>query len=183
MKVFWAVLLLTAGSAGALPGEARIADLQVIQEGAQIKASFQLVDAFGPDFLERIQSGLPTELVYRIRLEKARRWWFDNTIERSALQVVVMYNAVTREYLVNFKHEGRLIDSRVVQEVEELERTMTIFHALPVFNFQDSPPTGRLTLGVRAELGSRNILLLIPTKIHTEWAESGRFRAAAPESP
>ena len=30
-------------------------------------------------------------------------------------------------------------------------------------------------LRVRAELGSRNLLLLIPTTIHTEWVESERF--------
>lgn len=152
-----------------------ISDLLISRQGNELLFSFQLVDAFDEATLERIQSGLPTSFDYDVKLDRLRRWWFNNTVSKSELQVIAMYNAITREYLVNYKLDGRLIESRVVKNEAELERAMTEFHALALLEIPDVP--GRLVARVRVELGSRTILGFIPTKSHTEWAESERFRA------
>ena len=161
-------LLLSAGSAAAL--EARIGDVTVSREASQLQVSFQLLDAFDQEVLDRIQSGLPTGFTYDIKLERLRKWWFDPALERSRVEVLAMYNAVTREYLVNLKQDGKLIDSRVVKNEDELRETMTIFHQLPFCTMPDV--RGRLVVRLRARLGSRTILALFPTTIHTAWAES-----------
>lgn len=167
-------LLLTLLLAAQAP-EPRISDLLLSRQGDELLLSFRLENAFDDEILERIQSGLPTSLNYDVKLERLRRWWFNNTIHKSELQVVAMYNAITREYLINFKLDGRLIESRVVKSEAELERAMTEFHALPLLEIPDV--AGRLVIRVRVELGSKNVLGFIPTTRHTEWAETERFRA------
>ncbi|HEX2465630.1 MAG TPA: hypothetical protein VHR17_13490, partial [Thermoanaerobaculia bacterium] len=107
-------------------------------------------------------------------------WWFDRVFERSTLQVVAMYNAVTREYLVNYKLDGRLIESRVVNDLEALKRAMTLIHSLPAFEIQEELPPGRMQLTVRAALGSKTFLFLFPNRIDTNWARSWLDEPAPP---
>jgi hypothetical protein len=168
---------LLAGRAIATP--AQIEDLMVEREGERILVSFKLVDAFDESFLERIESGLPTGFSYQVKLERLRKYWWDNRIHRSELEVIAMYNALTREYLVNFKQDGRLIDSQVKKTRAELERAMTQLHALPFYTV-DQPRSGRWVVRVRAELGSKTILLLFPTTRHTDWADSEVFTGRGP---
>lgn len=147
-----------------------IVDLMVDRDGERLLVSFQLVGGFDDTVRRKIESGLPTGFIYQIRLERVRRWWLNGTIENAQLEVFAMYNAITREYLVNFKQNGNLIDSRTVKSLEEAENAMSIVHALPVFEV-DEMPDARMVLRVRAVLGSRNFLGLFPTTISTDWAE------------
>ena len=93
------------------------------------------------------------------------------------LQVIAMYNAVTREYLINFKQDGKLIDSRIARTREELEQAMTRFDKLTVFHVDDVKPNPRrrALVRARAELGSKTMLLIIPTRIETDWVKSEKF--------
>jgi hypothetical protein len=170
-KAIVQLLLLLAVAANA-EQEPRIEDLHVTRQNGRILVSFQLKDALDEDMLERVQSGLPTELDFTLRLEHPRVWWFDRVFERTTLQVVAMYNAVTREYLVNYKLDGRLIESRVVTDQDELERAMTLIHSLPAFELKEELPPPRLQLTVRAQLGSKPFLFLFPNQIDTGWARS-----------
>jgi hypothetical protein len=168
-KVPALVLLLLVAPAGAEP---RIEDLSVARENGRVLVSFTLLDALDQEMLDRVQSGLPTELAFTLRLEHPRVWWFDNVFERSTLQVVAMYNAVTREYLVNYKLDGRLIESRVINDLDGLKRAMTLINSLPAFEIHEELPPGRMQLTVRAALGSKTFLFLFPNRIDTNWARS-----------
>ena len=173
------LLLLQAGPA--LAQEPHIEGLHVTRQNQRILVSFELKDALGAEMLERVQSGLPTELAFTLRLERPRLFWFDRVFDRSTLQVVAMYNAVTREYLVNYKLDGRLIESRVVTDLAALERAMTLIHSLPAFEvMEEESPVSRLQLTVRADLGSKPFLFLFPNRVDTGWA---RFWLNEPFAP
>lgn len=176
-RVCVASTLLLATIARAEP--ARIDDLLVEREENQLLVSFELINAFDADFLERVTSGLPTGFRYQIKLERLRRYWLNPSLHKSELEVIAMYNAITREYLVNYKQDGRLIDSRTVKSPEELSQAMTLLHALPFF-VVERPREGRLVVRVRAELGPKTILLLIPTTRQTPWAASETFSGLEP---
>jgi hypothetical protein len=169
-KAFAPLLLLLVPRAAAQ--EPRIENLSVARQNGRILVSFELLEALDDEMIDRVESGLPTELMYTLRLEHPRVWWFDNVFERATLQVVAMYNAVTREYLVNYKLDGRLIESRVVNDLEELKRAMTLIHNLPAFEIEDELPPGRMQLTVRAQLGYKPILFLFPNRVDTNWARS-----------
>lgn len=168
----WAFLFLTAADA---PG-ARIGDLQVRLEGREVKTSFVLEGAFDDAFRERLQSGLPSGFSIRLKLLRDHKRWLDRELESTDFQVTAMYNAVNREYLVNYKLNGKLTESRVEHDLVGAQRAMTRFEDIAVFTLDDVDDDWQFLVKARASLGSRQILWLIPTTDTTDWAESRKFR-------
>ncbi len=170
----WSVSIGAAGGA-----DPELVDLGTSVAGRELQASVHLLDAFDDRTRQRIESGLPTSFTYLFKLESKRRWWFDSTNVSSKLQVVAMYNAIDREYLVNYKLDGRLVQSRVVHDLDELERAMTVIGPVSVFELDgklrlklESLRDGRSVLRARAELGSSTFLGFIPTTRGSEWVEA-----------
>lgn len=166
-----ALVFLLGAQAG---DKARISAFDVSVEGDSIRAGFILENSFGPELLERIRTGLPTGFDLKFKLVRPRRRWFDNDIASSTFQVVAMYNAVTREYLVNYKLNGKLIESRVLLDEDELHAAMTRFEKLEIFDVE-SVRGNRLFVRARAALGSKSLFFLIPTTVKTDWTESDKF--------
>jgi hypothetical protein len=160
--------------------EGRISGLNVAVDGGRVLASLTLVDAFRHRLRERVDSGLPTSIVYRFELDQDRTRWWDRYLEECTLEVTAMYDAVARHYTVNYKLDGKLIDSRTVHDQQALAEAMTRVESLPVFTLASLPSRWRLLVKARAELGSRTILSIIPTAITTDWVESRKFRAPGP---
>ena len=168
--------------AGGVTDKAHISDLTVSLQAGEISVGFALSNVFDDELVERIHTGLATGFDFKLRLVKSQRWWwFDAALRSTEFHVVAMYNAVTGEYLVNYKQDGKLIDSRVVRDIPALREAMTRFEDLHVFDTEGLETRKRLWVRVQAELGSRHLLFLIPTTIETDWAESRRFRL--PEMP
>jgi hypothetical protein len=165
--------------------EARIGDFQVALDGTQVVASLTLLGAFDHRFVARVESGLPTTIVYRFELDLNRRNWWDPRLKSSSLEVEAVYDAVGRVYTVRFWLDAKLIESRTVHDRKALEAAMTHLERLPLFNLAGLHDHRRLLLRTRAELGSRNLLSFIPVVITTEWVESAKFRfpPGAPEAP
>src|SRR6185295_11688729 len=139
---------------------AELRDLQPAVVDGRVEVSFQLADAFGDGVMERIQSGLPTSFVYRVALLRDRTRWWNDELAESTLEVVAMYNAVSQEYLVNFKRDGKLVESRLARNRAELEAAMTRFERVPLFALADLDVgrDERMLLKARAELGSKTWL-------------------------
>lgn len=170
--IFLAGLLSIFGGSSGKPD---ISDLSVALEERNLEVGFMLRGAFDDELIERIDAGLPSGFSFQFKLVRPMRFWFDNTLASSRLDVEASYNAVTREYQVNFKHNGKLTDSRVLTDRDELEEALTRVEAFSPFPLDGVAARKPVHLRVRAELGSRNLLLLIPTTIQTEWVESERF--------
>lgn len=160
----------------AATGDAEIPPPTVEVDGNRALVSFRLEDAIDQRFLDRVHSGLPTGFLYRLELLKDRKRWYDRPLDETTLQVVAMYDAVSREYLINRKLGGKLVDSRMVSDLPALERELTRIDSLPAFQLDGLPRTWRLLVRVRAEMGSRTILSFIPAKVQTDWSESRKFR-------
>jgi hypothetical protein len=159
-------------------GSPGITGLEASVVGDAVHVSFTLEGAFGGELLERIESGLPTGYLYRLQLLRDRKRWWDHRLVETRVEVLAMFNAVTREYLVNTKQNGKLVESRVARNVEELEAALTRVEELPAFHLGGASRDGRLLVKARAELGARTVFAFIPTSVRTGWAESEKFRAA-----
>jgi hypothetical protein len=160
--------------------EAEISEIKISLDGGRVLASFTLRDAFDRRLSERVDSGLPTSILYRFELARDRKRWWDQKLKKSTLEIVTMYDAVGRAYTVNYKLDDKLIESRTVHERKALEETMTVIDKLPIFSLAGLPPDWRLLVKVEAEMGSRTILSFIPVTIGTDWKESPKFRVPPP---
>lgn len=160
------------GSSGDKP---HLSELQVSLKGRRVEASFELINGFDDQLFERIQTGLASGFTYQFVLFRDQKRWFDNKLDSSSLEVTAMYNAVTREYLVNYKQDGKLIDSRIARDRDELERSMTRFDGLTILQLGNLTPNKQVFARARAELGSKTTLLIIPTRVKTDWVRSRKF--------
>lgn len=181
MKLVPALLLAGALAAPAAAAEPRIRDFSIVLDGSQVLASFELADGLDRELLTRIESGLPTSLVYELELLRDRKRWWDDGVDGKRLEVIAMFNAVTREYLVNTKLDGRLIDSRTLRDPGDLERAMTRFTALPVFVVEPSTDRRRILVRARVVLGTNHWLGFIPTLRATDWIDSNKLRIRSPD--
>jgi hypothetical protein len=180
MRRWPALLLAGVFAASTAAAEPRIREFSIVVDGAQVLASFDLDEGFTPELLARIESGLPTGLAYEFELLRDRKRWWDEGVESARLEVVAMFNAVTREYLVNSKLDGRLIDSRTLRDPGDLERAMTRFTALPLFTVAPSSDRRRLLMRARVALGTGHWLGFVPVLRATDWVESNKIRIRTP---
>lgn len=168
----------------AAPAEAAaVRNLTVRLDEGRVLVSFRLDDAFDEQLTERVQSGLPTTLVYELELLKDRKRWFDRGLTGATLTVVGIYDALRREYLINYKLNGRLLASRMEHDLEGLQRAMSRIEDIPAFTLEPERGGRRLLVRVQAELGHHHLLGFIPSRVATDWTESRKFsppRAAAP---
>lgn len=177
MQAILTFVLLFLSLASAAHGEARVKNLEIKVEGSKVAASFRLQDGFHRRLRERVESGLPTSIVYQFELHRDRKRWYDRRLKANTLEVVAIYDAVAREYMVNYKLDDKLVESRTVRDKQALAEAMTHVGPLPIFTLDDLPRSWRLLVKVRAELGSRMVLALVPVTIGTDWKESKKFRS------
>ena len=173
------VLWLLGFAASAAADDPRIQGLQVALEGDRVLASFVLQGAFDRRLEGRLESGLPTSILYRLELHRDRKRWYDRRLEENTLEVVAVYDAVARTYTVHYKLDEKLIESRTVRDRQEVQDAMTRLGPLPVFSLErvrELRERSRILVKVRAELGSRTFLSFIPVTVATDWAESNKLR-------
>jgi len=157
--------------------EPQLTELKVRVDGNLARVSFRLEGAIDRTFAERLSSGLPTGFVYQLELLKDRKRWFDRPLGTNTFQVVAMYDAATRGYLINYKLDGKLVESRMVREPADLEHAMTRVEDLPAFELDSVPRAWRLLVRARALVGAKTVLSLLPSRVTTDWRESRKFRS------
>lgn len=177
MRTAACLVLLALVAPAATRADAKIRGLDVTVDGRRVLLSFQLEDGFGREIVERVRSGLPTSFTFEFELLRDRKRWLDRPLGRSDLQVIAMFDAVASEYLVNYKLDGKLIESRMVRSLDELQEAMTRFEGLPAFTLEPLPRRWRLLVKARALLGSRTLFYVIPTRVTSDWKESRKFWA------
>jgi hypothetical protein len=173
------LLLLAAPLAAA--DDPRVRELAALEQNGRISVRFILEDAFQrPEITRAIESGLPTVLAYEVELVRKRPNWFDDLVARSRIEVVASYNSVTREYLLNYRRDRKLVSSEVLSSLEELRRRMSTIREDALFSTEGRKPW-KLRVRVRAELSRRYVWDLIPVDVATEWREA-RVETAAPRN-
>ncbi len=177
MRYAVCLLLLALGAPATAAADPEIHGLDVALDGRRVLLAFVLEDGFDREVVERVRSGLATSFTYEFELLRDRKRWLDRPLEQSELQVIAMFDAVASEYLVNYKLDGKLVESRMVRSLDELRKAMTRFEGLPAFTLEPLPRRWRLLVKARAVLGSRTLLYVIPTRVTTDWKESEKFWA------
>jgi hypothetical protein len=167
-----AVLAAAAG----LPSPPQISVPIVQQEGSRLLVSVEVENGFDARAMTQVESGLATTFDYEIDLLRDRAHWWDDHLLSALVQVTAMYNAVSRDYLVNVKVDGQLIESHLLRTREEMARRMTRIERLPAFQAADLEGSGRFLVRARALLSPRTSVLGFPSRLATDWRDSAKFR-------
>jgi hypothetical protein len=176
---FLAVLLALAQRAEA--AEPRIDRITANAENGLVSVRFNLVNAFeAPEFEQALQSGLPTGFTYHVQIIRKRPNWFDDTVATSTIEVISTYNSVTKEYLLNYRRDRKLVRSETYVDVASLRQAMTTIDEPDLFSIGGRRPY-KMVVRARADVAQGFLLYLIPRDISTDWrAARVRTTTAAP---
>jgi hypothetical protein len=129
--------------------------------------------------LQRLASGLPTTVVWEMRLFVFRNLWFDGLKDERRYAVTATYRPVTSDYAIERRLDARLLDTRVVPARDEAAAALAKVPGLPVFTMGDHLLGKRLLVRVRCLYGNGVALGVVPTSAETDWVRSGIFEWTA----
>lgn len=168
----FAFLLFFAVGAAAAPPNPRIENLSATAAYGKVSVRFSLTGAFdNPQMLEALQSGLPTSFTYTVEIFRDRPNWFDDGIATSHVEVICTFNSLTREYLLNYRRDRRLVRSQTFTDLRALERAMTTVEETDFFDIGTRKPH-KLRVRVKADLMRGWLMYIIPWEVSTGWRET-----------
>jgi hypothetical protein len=142
-----------------------------VASNGKVSVHFALTGAFTkPQLLEGLQSGVPTAFRYIVEIYRDRPYWMDEGIARSRIEVICTFNSVTREYLLNYRRDRRLVRSETFNDLAALQQRMTTIDELALFDIGDRKPY-KLKVRVKADLMRGWLLYFIPWEVSTRWRD------------
>jgi hypothetical protein len=125
-----ALVLALSGPAAHAADSLRIVPL--VRDG-HVLVSCELADGFTDDVRDVIQSGLETTFTYRVELRLKVPAWMDRVVESKVVSATVDYDSLTRKHTVTRSIDGRVEESRVLDDEAAVRRWLTTFDRLPLF--------------------------------------------------
>jgi hypothetical protein len=156
----------------AAPPNPTIENLAASASSGKVSVRFTLNSAFDDaEMVEALKSGLPTSFTYSVEIFRDRPNWFDDTIARERIEVVCAYNSLTREYLLNYRRDRRLVRSETFTDLAALEKKMSTVEETDLFDIGDRKPY-KLKVRVKADLMRGWLMYVIPWEVSTRWREA-----------
>ena len=156
--VVWCAFLLT------LAGTSLQADGQLtplVRDG-ELLVSFVLQDGLTDDVREVIHSGLRTSFVYTVELRLVVPGWIDRTVATTTVSHSVEYDNLTRRHTVQRTIDGRVDQTRTLEDDGVVGEFMTSFTRLPLFKHTKLEPNRDYYVRVRARAYPSNGSFLWP---------------------
>ena len=145
----------------------------------EVNVHFSLAHAFDrEETIQSLQSGVPTSLTYIVEVFRTRHLWFDEGIGRARIEVIATFNSVTREYLLNYRRDRKLVRSETFSDLAALQHAMTHIDEPRLFDIGKRQPY-KLVVRVKADLMRGWLLYFIPWEVSTRWRQ---VRVEAPQS-
>ena len=167
MRLAPAILFLWAQAA--LGTDPQIDHLTAIASNSRVSVHFSLAHAFDrEEIVQGLQSGAPTGFTYVIEISRDRPNWFDEGISRSRIEVIATFNSLTREYLLNYRRDRRLVRSETISDVAQLQQRMTTIDEPDLFDIGNRRPY-KLRVRAKADLTRGWLLYFIPWEVSTRW--------------
>ncbi len=156
-----------AGVLGA--AEPRIESLSATAASGKVSVQFVLADAFGNgEMIQALESGLPTSFTYELEIYRDRPNWFDESVDRSRIEVICTFNSVTREYLLNYRRDRKLMRSETFSDLAALKKAMTTVDERELFDIGERRPY-KMRVRVRADLMRSWRFYVVPWEVTTRW--------------
>ena len=166
------------GAAAADAPRPEIGNLAATAASGRVSVRFNLEGAFrNGELVEGLQSGVPTSFTYVVEIFRDRPNWFDDGIARARIEVICTFNSLTREYLLNYRRDRKLVRSETFTDLTELARRMTAIDEPDLFDIGGRKPY-KLKVRARADLMRGWVMYVIPWQVSTRWRET-RVRAEA----
>lgn len=173
MRARFVVTLLFVATtlSAAAPPKPTIENLSATAAQGKVSVRFTLDGAFrNGEMVEALQSGLPTSFTYNVEIYRDRPYWFNDDFGRASVEVICTFNSVTREYLLNYRRDRRLVRSETFTDLAPLVKRMTAIEEPELFEIGTRRPY-KLKVRVKADLMRGWLMYVIPWEISTRWRD------------
>lgn len=143
-------------------GGPRGVDVSAVARDGRVYVSSTVTEGVLDDLEEAIQSGLTATIIYEAELRKPVSIWFDPAIGTATVSVSVQRDTLTRRYQLSRSVDGRLDDSRVSEDKNDVKRFVTTFERLPLFSTADLEPNVEYYVRVRVHTRPRVTWFFLP---------------------
>ena len=150
----WTLAALVAGLA--VPLSAETLRVRPLVRDGQVLVSFALEQGFTDEVRDVVRSGLRTTFTYTVELRLRVPAWVDRTISTAVVSTTVEYDNLTRRHTISRSLDGRMEDSRVVEDEALVRQLMTTFERLPLFETTLLEQNREYYVVVRAEARPRS---------------------------
>lgn len=165
-------LLIFLACGRVFAADPHIENLTATATAGKVTVRFSLADAFDSgDMVQSLQSGLPTSFTYETEIYRDRPNWFDESVGRSRIEVICTFNSVTREYVLNYRRDRKLVRSETYTDLGALKNAMTMLDEHDLFDI-GSRRAYKMKVRVRADLMRSWRLYVIPWEVTTRWRET-----------
>ena len=120
-------------AASVAPASAEQVRVRPLVRDGQVLVSFALEDGFTEQVREVVKSGLRTTFTYTVELKLKVGGWVDRTIGTAVVSSSVEFDNLTRRHTVSQLLDGRIEESRIVEDEAVVKQLMTTFERLPLF--------------------------------------------------
>lgn len=169
MRTYALAILFLLVAATGFGAEARIEHLTATAAAGKVTVQFDLANGFiHPQTIQALQSGVPTGFTYVVEIYRDRPNWFDEGIDRARIEVIATFNSVTREYLMNYRRNRRLVRSETFSDIATLQKRMTTIDEADLFEIGHRRPY-KLKVRAKADLMRGWLLYVIPWEVSTHW--------------
>jgi hypothetical protein len=148
--------------ASAVPASAETLKVRPLVRNGQVLVSFALEQGFTDEVREVVRSGLRTTFTYTVELRLKVPAWVDRTIGMAVVSTTVEYDNLTRRHTISRTLDGRMEDSRVVEDEAIVRQLMTTFERLALFDTKLLEENREYYVLVRAEARPRSGATLWP---------------------
>jgi hypothetical protein len=98
LAVLAALVLFASGNAEAAPKTPVVSDIRGKIRAGEAHIAFNLKNAFSPEMVEALKSGIEISFKTEIRIEIVRHGWFNDTIGEADIVRTVRFDALSRVY-------------------------------------------------------------------------------------
>lgn len=140
----------------AVPVSAETLRVRPLVRDGQVLVSFALEQGFTDAVRDVVRSGLRTTFTYTVELRLRVPAWVDRTIGTAVVSTTVEFDNLTRRHTISRMLDGRMEESRMVEDEDIVRQLMTTFDRLPLFDTRILEQNREYYVVVRAEARPRS---------------------------
>ncbi len=121
VSFIFVVLSLVPDLAAASSTGPRITGINGVVKGREARVAFTVSNAFSPEMVEALKSGIEVSFKTVIRVERVHRHWFDTTVGEIEFSRSVRYDALSRVYRLH-RENGEELLSDILDAIAGMTR-------------------------------------------------------------
>ena len=157
-----AALLVSTATVAQAQTQAETLKVRPLVKDGQVLVTFSLNGGLTDEMKAVVQSGLRTVFTYTVELKMRQAAFFDRTVATAVVSTSVDYDNLTRRHTISQSRNGRVEQSFIVEDPDEVAHMVTNFDRLALFDTKLLQPNREYYVVVRADARPRSNASLWP---------------------